>query len=204
MGQVPDQVRAEEPTTAAPSAGGSPAAGSPAVGSPAAGLQIRVSTGAGAGRTRLAAFDAALRAAGVADFNLVRLSSMIPPGSTVSEHPAGTGFRLVGGHGDLLYCVYAGAYADEPGTEAWAGLAWSTHEDGSGSGIFVEHSGATEDQVRTELGLTIADLNTGRDGRYREAGTVLSRAVYQDQPVCAVAIAAYRTVGWDEDGGRRG
>ena len=49
----------------------------------AANLTIRVSAGSGKGRTKMAAFDSALRNAGVADHNLVRLSSVIPAGSVV-------------------------------------------------------------------------------------------------------------------------
>ena len=48
----------------------------------ASGLQIHpVSRGCGQGPTRLAAFDAALRRRRHADFNLIRLSSIIPGGS---------------------------------------------------------------------------------------------------------------------------
>ena len=53
--------------------------------SPWSDLLIRVSHGAGTGPTRMAAFDAALHAAGVADFNLLRLSSVIPPSAVVSR-----------------------------------------------------------------------------------------------------------------------
>ena len=47
-------------------------------------LPIRLSRATGTGPTALAAFDAALRGAGTANFNLVRLSSVIPPASTVA------------------------------------------------------------------------------------------------------------------------
>ena len=46
-------------------------------------LVIRVTAGSGKGRTALAAFDSALRAAGVADHNLVRLSSVIPAKASI-------------------------------------------------------------------------------------------------------------------------
>lgn len=89
-----------------------PSADECAVDRPDSSLIIRVSRGAGTGLTRLAAFDHALRIAGVADFNLVRLSSVIPPGAEVVEsEPAG---QVGGGHGDLLYCVYADAYSSTP------------------------------------------------------------------------------------------
>ena len=86
---------------------------------------IRVSGGAGAGPTWLAAFDAAMYAAGVAQYNLVRLSSVIPPGAVVREVTAAEQVNQ-GALGDVAYCVYAVAYASMPGEHAWAGLAWAT------------------------------------------------------------------------------
>ncbi len=158
--------------------------------SPAAGLTIRVSRGVGAGRTRLAAFDAALREAGVANFNLIRLSSVIPPGSTIKEVSGRD--QLQGGHGDALFCVYADAYASTPHAEAWAGVAWSERDDGSGAGLFVEHSGLSEAQVERDLEVTLEDLSIGRGGMFRPAGSTLASAHCTDHPVCALVIASYR------------
>jgi arginine decarboxylase len=159
-------------------------------------LTIRVSSGTGFGRTRLSAFDAALRDAGVADFNLIRLSSVIPPGSHVVE-VAGPD-QLPGAHGDALYCVYADAYASTPGEQAWAGVAWSQRDDGSSAGLFVEHHGSTQSTVQRDLAASLEDLSLGRGGMYRPAGTVLASATCVDHPVAAVVIATYRSSGWDE------
>ncbi|MDQ2678046.1 MAG: pyruvoyl-dependent arginine decarboxylase, partial [Actinomycetota bacterium] len=49
-----------------------------------AALSINVVGAVGTGPTSLAAFDDALVSVGVANYNLVRLSSVIPPGSTVT------------------------------------------------------------------------------------------------------------------------
>lgn len=48
------------------------------------GLDIVITRGTGGAPTELAAFDAALQKAGVAHFNLIRLSSLIPPGSRIT------------------------------------------------------------------------------------------------------------------------
>ncbi|CAA9403790.1 MAG: hypothetical protein AVDCRST_MAG75-2303 [uncultured Propionibacteriaceae bacterium] len=158
-------------------------------------LSIRVSSGTGFGRTRLSAFDAALRAGGVADFNLIRLSSVIPPGSEVREVTPGN--QLQGGHGDALFCVYADAYASTPGEQAWAGIAWSQRDDGSGAGLFVEHHGSTELLVRHDLATSLADLSGGRGGLYHPAGSVVTSATCVDHPVAAVVVAAYRCTSWE-------
>lgn len=158
------------------------------------GLTIRISRGAGTGRTRLSAFDAALRDAGVADFNLVRLSSVIPASSDVLT-VAGSE-QVVGDHGDRLYCVYADSYTSTPGEEAWAGVAWSHHRDGSGAGLFVEHHGLSRTDVTMELDYSLEDLSVVRGGVYAPSGSVLSSATCVNHPVCAVVIATYTTAGW--------
>jgi len=48
---------------------------------------LHVASAIGRARTELAAFDQALIGVGAANFNLVRLSSVIPPGSDVVESP---------------------------------------------------------------------------------------------------------------------
>ena len=44
-------------------------------------MEIQISTGIGIGPTQLSAFDSALNNAGVANYNLLKLSSVIPPKS---------------------------------------------------------------------------------------------------------------------------
>ncbi|WP_345214534.1 pyruvoyl-dependent arginine decarboxylase [Georgenia halophila] len=155
---------------------------------------IRVSAGSGAGRTQLSAFDAALRGAGVADFNLIRLSSVIPPGSEVRE--VAFTDQLVGRHGDRLYCVYAAAHAELPYHEGWAGIAWALRDDGSGAGLFVEHDGPSRDQVDRDLTASLEDLVAGRSGGYTEAGRVFASVMCEREPVCAVVVASYVAQGW--------
>lgn len=164
----------------------------PSSGSPTP--HIRVSAGAGSGRTPLSAFDAALRGAGVADFNLVRLSSVIPPGAKVQTVTGDD--QLVGGHGDLLYCVYAEAHAELPLHEAWAGVAWALADDGSGAGLFVEHEGPAREQVERDLHASLDDLIAGRGGGYHPAGHLVTSAVCETEPVCALVVATYTSQGW--------
>ena len=163
---------------------------------PAVPLTIGVTAGSGKGRTKLAAFDAALRSAGVADHNLIRLSSVIPANSAVCLCPADE--QLRGSFGDALYCVYAVAHATERGDEAWAGIGWSRADDGSGRGLFVEHSGHSEEQVHNLIAMSLADLDSGRADTFSVEDTLLSSAHCHGQPVCAVVVATYKTVGWDE------
>ncbi len=164
-------------------------------------FEIRISAGRGIGLTRLSAFDAALRDAGVADFNLIRLSSVIPSGGVVREVPGNE--QLQGGIGDVLYCVYADSYASTPGEEAWAGVAWAQREEFTsaqlesgrgalaGSGVFVEHSGISQALVERDLRASLADLTRNRLGEFPHRGRLLSSARCVDHPVCAIVVAAY-------------
>lgn len=165
---------------------------------PPTALTIRVSRGTGTGSTRLAAFDAALRSAGVADFNLVRLSSVIPPFSSVITTESDD--QIPGGHGDLLFCVYADAYSSTPGESAWSGIAWAQHHDAAQGGLFAEHSGWSQGGVQRELDHTMEEMISGRPPGFQSRGTLLSSITCESHPVCALVIASYRRVSWTDWG----
>lgn len=159
------------------------------------GLRIRMSRSRAEGPTRLAAFDAALVAAGLQNFNLLPLSSVIPLGASVDVvSPAE---QLKGRHGDLLYCVYAASYATTPGAEAWAGMAWALQTDGSGAGLFVEHSSTTEADLHAHLGATLGAMMENREQDYVEGGRLVASATCTGAPVAALVVASYQTAGWD-------
>ena len=85
-------------------------------------MRVQVASGLGSGPTKLAAFDAALMSAGVANFNLLVLSSVIPGGTEVAvrERP----IEVDGAWGDRLYVVMAQECVTSRNAEAWAGLGW--------------------------------------------------------------------------------
>jgi arginine decarboxylase len=158
-------------------------------------VTITLSTGSGTGPTALAAFDAALCAAGVGEYNLVRLSSVIPPHAELRR--SGPEGQLTGRWGDRLFCVYASQIAEQPGEQAWAGIGWVRTQDGSGAGLFVEHEGPAEQDVRDDIAASLGDMVARRGGAYSTPQAVLSSAVCVDQPVCALVVAGYETAGWD-------
>jgi arginine decarboxylase len=171
------------------------------------GLSVVVIPATGHGPTRLAAFDAALRGAGVANFNLVRLSSVIPPGTTVlpgetgSDRPidlrlGGPSRRSVpGAWGDRLYAVWAFQSAELLGQEAWAGVAWS-QDPSDGRGLFVEHEGTSEAQVREELEASLESICAARGMDHLERHFVVTGTRCEGEPVAALVIAPYETAGW--------
>ena len=161
------------------------------------GLRIRVSRSRAEGPTRLAAFDAALVAAGLENFNLLPLSSVIPPHASVDV--VAPDQQLRGRHGDVLYCVYAASYATKPDAQAWAGIAWAVRTDGSGAGLFVEHSSTTESDLNAQLDATLGAMIENRRDSYVEAGRLVSSATSTGSPVAALVVASYQTAGWGPD-----
>ncbi|PSQ31997.1 pyruvoyl-dependent arginine decarboxylase [Halobacteriales archaeon SW_6_65_46] len=105
---------------------------------------IRVVWGTGHAATEMAAYDAALADAGIGNYNLVAVSSVIPEGATVTE--AGTAPTL-GPVGERLTVVEASETVPVGDRDpACAGLAWATTE--SQKGLFYEASGRDERAVR--------------------------------------------------------
>ncbi len=168
-------------------------AGSAAVAERGTSLEITVRTGTGTGRTSLAAFDAALMEAGVANLNLIHLSSVIPPGSRVTR----TSPALDAGHGDRLYCVLSTAYAEHPGEIVWAGLGWVLDEEAGG--LFVEHTAGSEESLREQIAFTLGDMTASRGGDWGEVQMAMTSAHCIDRAVCALTVAAYDAIPWTLD-----
>lgn len=167
---------------------------SPGRGQAATRRAIQVATGAGAGPTELAAFDAALRDAGIANFNLIYLSSVIPPGSDVEISVDG-GVRVPGTWGDRLYLVAAEERLSEPGAEAWAGIGWVQSEH-DGRGLFVEHHGRSEASVRSDIERSLVSLSAGRDVELGPVRMAVRGARCESEPVCALVAAVFEAEPW--------
>ncbi|GAA0915339.1 pyruvoyl-dependent arginine decarboxylase [Virgisporangium aurantiacum] len=153
---------------------------------------ILVAGAVGRGPTRLAAFDAALVAAGVADRNLIYLSSVLPPASSVRQvdriaHPPGD-------WGDRLYCVMAQAQAAVPGTQAWAGVGWV--QDACGRGLLVEHHGGDEESLRGLVRASLDGLCRNRGVSFPSGGIEVAGAQCADEPVCALVVAVFEAAAW--------
>src|SRR4051812_11887109 len=104
-------------------------------------MNIHIGTGIGTAATTLGAFDAALYDAGIANYNLLRLSSVIPPNTDLTINDNGIPHEVMpGGWGDRLYVVMAKMRIDTPNAEAWAGIGW-VQDPVTKKGLFVEHEG---------------------------------------------------------------
>lgn len=156
---------------------------------------IRISTGTGMGPTKLSAFDAALNAAGIANYNLIQLSSVIPANSEIvpSDKPIESGKW-----GDRLYLVKAEMRVDTPNMEAWAGIGW-VQDSKTGKGLFVEHEGANEQAVRRDIQASLAALMATRKVDFGEVQMKVVGITCTHEPVCALVAATYQVSGWKSE-----
>lgn len=153
---------------------------------------IVIATGLGQGPTRLAAFDTALLDAGVANYNLLCLSSVIPPGSRIQRRR----WRTPAEHyGQRLYVVMSEMREDRPGHEAHAGVAWVQCER-SGQGLFVELHDSDRPRLEADLHATLQTMQRNRGVDHGAVHQQIASTRCEDQPVCALVIAVYASQPW--------
>ena len=87
-----------------------------------------MTTGVGVAKEKLTSFEEALRDAGIAKYNLVRVSSIFPPGCEIIEREEGLTLLKPG---QILFCVLAEMATNEPGRRIASsiGLAQPTEHD---------------------------------------------------------------------------
>lgn len=164
-------------------------------------MKIFISKGKGEGSTKLSSFDSAIKDAGIYNYNIIHLSSIIPPktellvGAKYTADPKEYGHRL--------YAVLAEIRSEIKGNFIGAGLGWYQYEDGSG--VFVEHAaeGKNKNDVEKKLTLDISsslrDLCLFREKNFStdKIGSLLSVTKVENTPACVVVVATYKTAGWD-------
>lgn len=159
-------------------------------------MNIHIASGIGSGPTTLAAFDAALNDAGVANYNLLLLSSVIPPASKLTVHKDAIDPTLLPGDwGDRLYVVMAEQRVETPNTEAWAGIGW-VQDKQTGKGLFVEHEGNSEQTVRRDIEQSLNALMATRNVDFGEIHMEVVGKTCTYHPVCAMVIAVYQASDW--------
>ena len=157
-------------------------------------MEIYLSTGIGEGPTPLAAFDAALINAGIANYNLIVLSSVIPARSVMRRTKY---VAKADEYGYRLYLVMARHEEQQAGKSAWAGLGW-TQEPRSGRGLFVEMHGSDRDSVQRDIHVTLESMIASRPLPYCSIESQVVGIECRDKPVCALSVAVYQSQGWEK------
>ena len=156
-------------------------------------MKIIMTSGTAEGPTAVAAFDAALRRAGVENYNLIPLSSIIPPNCTIER---ATFVTPDDEYGYRLYVVMARSDTTISGQEAWAGVGW-TQEPETGRGLFVELHETSKHAVEEAIETTLVSMMASRRRVYMPIQSEVAGIVCHGKPVCAVVIAVYQSEGWN-------
>ncbi len=105
--------------------------------------QLFLTKGVGRHREKLASCEMALRDAGIAEFNLVRVSSIFPPGCKIV--PRGQGLRRLK-PGQIVFCVLAESATDEPHRLISSSIGVALPRDREMHGYLSEHHGYGQTQ----------------------------------------------------------
>jgi len=157
--------------------------------------------GTGKHRNNLQSFEEALRDAGIAGFNLVRVSSIYPPHCRIVTRQKGLS-RLA--PGEIVFCVLAECRTNEPNRLACAGIGLALPANKEQHGYISEHHGFgmtqkacsdyVEDMAATMLATTQGiDLDPNSD--YNER-----KNIYRAQGLVVKTKAVVQTV----EGGKNG
>lgn len=162
-------------------------------------MKITLTTGTGTGHTLLSAFDSALQDCGVSNYNLLMLSSVIPP---LAELVCEKYVTPDSEYGNRLYVVKADKRSDKKGEWVGAAIGWYQRKDNGG--VFVEHTaaGKTKEDVEkilhSDVLKSIMDLCKFRDYPCTEQDVNMKMQVTRvnEHPTCALVLAVYKSENW--------
>ncbi len=158
---------------------------------------VALTEGSGTGGSPLNAFDNALRDGGIADFNLIKVSSIVPPRVPVMRlkpqaHP-------ISGEGLMVPTIYIDMTSDQVGVELAAAVGAGIPRSGDGAGIvFVASCEGSREQAEESVSEMVGE---GMEKKGTPAGeirvasihtvvrepwtTVLAAAVFMDDTIKA-------------------
>ena len=157
--------------------------------------------GTGKHRRNLQSFEEALRDAGIAGFNLVKVSSIYPPNCKIVSRERGLQQLTPG---QILFCILAETRTNEPNRLACAGIGLALPADKAKHGYIAEYQGFgmtqracsdyVEDMAATMLATTQGidlDPNTAYNER---------KEIYQAKGLVVRTRAVVQTVEGDKNG----
>ncbi len=136
--------------------------------------------GSGEGRMLLNAFDQALLNAGVGDTNLMRMSSIVPPGAKQRK-------SVTLPKGGLIPVAYAHTDSETPGEIISAAIAVALPEDPELAGVIMEYEGkAPLSDVEAKVRQMAQDAFEYRN---RKLGSLFSTGVEHTVKQCGAVFA---------------
>ncbi len=157
--------------------------------------------GVGKHRQKLQSFEVALRDAGIAPLNLVKVSSIFPPGCKIV--PKRSGLKNLN-PGEITYCVLADSSTSEPNRLVSAGVGLAIPARGEHYGYISEYHGfgmnsrktadLVEDMAASMLASTLG-LEFDPDADYDER-----REIYRMSGQIVTSRACVQTAEGDKNG----
>ena len=153
--------------------------------------------GTGIAQTDVDAFDDALISCGIGNYNLIRLSSVIPPNSEVVEVDIVP--NDFGEWGDRLYVVYAYGSTAKKNQETWAGIGWVIVKE-NGGGLFIEHTANSKKEcerlIKQSLNKMCEERGVSLNDFGYEQSLVGSKCTDNGKTTSALVAAVYEAEGW--------
>jgi arginine decarboxylase len=150
-------------------------------------MNIKIVSGKSEGKTLVSAFDLALANAGINNYNLQYLSSIIPKGAEVIEvDKYNNQERKIG---DIVNLVIAQKSSDEPQKWISCGIAWVQAKEG---GILIEEScEGRADEVERLLREGAEDMMSIRDWSWNTEIMMKTIEHKVENKACVVVVAVY-------------
>lgn len=138
-------------------------------------------SGVGKGTTELNAFDNALQMAGVGDYNLSRVSSILPPKAIETK-------EIKVAPGSLLPIAYGSFVSGKKGKEIVAAVGVGIPENPNDIGVIMECSDfSSKEQAELKIQEMIEEAMKNRNIEIAEIKCVVSRCVVDSRFQCVFA-----------------
>jgi len=157
-------------------------------------MKINITWGTGTGSTKLSAFDKALWDAGIANLNLIPLSSVIPPQSEIVLKKLKSS-NSEENFGKRVYVVLSCNRTNKIGKNVFAGVGWRIAKNNKG--LFVEHHGRSEAEVKKLITDSLTDMVKYRKEKYGKIEYKIVGLECKKHPVAALVCAVYQIEPWD-------
>lgn len=108
--------------------------------------KLFLTKGVGKHKERLTSFEAALRDAGIAPYNIVRVSSILPPGARIM--PRAKGLQYVS-PGEIIHAVMAESSTNEPHRLIAASIGVAVPSERDKYGYLSEYHSYGENEIRS-------------------------------------------------------
>lgn len=157
-------------------------------------MNIKVLKSSGIGKTKKTAYDDALKNVNLHNYNIITLSSVIPPGSNIDITES---FHCNFSVGDVIYAVQSKNFSSTNGSTIASGLAWCMEKNENG-GIFLENKAPTKKHCEENLRDGIDEMKENRvNMNFEDQSNVIciEEKVQDDKLyVCVLVIGVYDRV----------